>query len=73
MKTAGMDNTIADFLSQHTDDPDAIKNAKKRVAYGEYWCKDNEWKFMFGTVEDSDVGDLSIYWQLLTMITGYLG
>jgi hypothetical protein len=52
MKTLGFDNVLEDFKSEHDDDPDAIKNAKKRVQYGKYLCTINDWKFMYGRIEN---------------------
>ena len=48
---SAMEHTIADFLNQHTDDTDTIKNAEKRIAYGQYWCKEGKWKFIFGNAD----------------------
>jgi hypothetical protein len=52
MKTLGFDSVLEDFKSEHDDDPDAMKNAQKIVDYGNYWCESEEWKFMYGNVED---------------------
>ena len=57
MKTLGFETVLEDFISQHDDDPDAMKNTQKRVDYGNYWCQSNEWKFMYGMLED----DVRIY------------
>jgi hypothetical protein len=59
MKTLGFEIVCEDFKSEHKDDPGAIKNARKRIEYGEYWCAHQEWKFLYGTIEDSD--DVSIF------------
>ena len=67
MKTASMDNAITNFLEWHADDPDAIKNTEKRIAYSKHWCKQDKWKFMFGTEE---VSYLLFYGQLFMTITG---
>ena len=55
MKTLGFDNVLEDFNTKYDDDPDAIKNAKKRIEYGKYWCAPNDWKFMYGKIEDDVV------------------
>jgi hypothetical protein len=52
MKTLGFDTVLEDFNSEHDDDPDAMKNAQKIIDYGKYWCQPNEWRFMYGTLED---------------------
>ena len=55
MKTLGFDNVVEHFISEHKDDPDAMKNAKKRVKYGKYWCKPEDWKFLYGTINDVSI------------------
>jgi hypothetical protein len=59
MKTLAADNVLEDFISKHDDDPDAMKNEQKRIAYGEYWCGANDWKFMYGRIEDDVVSSFS--------------
>ena len=52
MKTLGFDIVCEDFKSEHADNPDAMKSAKKRIEYGKYWCTQNDWKFLYGKIED---------------------
>ena len=52
MKALGFDNVLEDFISEHDDDPDAIRNAQKRIGYGTYWCAQNDWKFLYGRIDD---------------------
>lgn len=52
MKTTSFDYVLEDFISEHEDDPDAMKNAQKRIEYGKKWCTPHEWKFMYGKIED---------------------
>jgi hypothetical protein len=48
----GLENVVDNFNAEHDDDPDAIKNAAKRVEYGKYWCAPSNWRFMYGRIED---------------------
>ena len=52
MKTLGFENVLENFNSQYADDPDAMKDAKKRIEYGKYWCTPLDWKFLYGNIED---------------------
>jgi len=52
MKTLAFDSVLENFISEHDDDPDAMKNAQKRIDYGKYWCTPNDWKFMYGRIDD---------------------
>src|ERR1700734_1348155 len=77
MKTLAFDSVLEDFSSEHDDDPDAMKKAKKRVNYGKYWCTPNNWKFMYGKIEN-DVSNflfIDIYSRRLqgTLDDIYLG
>jgi hypothetical protein len=58
MKTLGYENVLEDFNSEHADDPDAMKNAQKRIEYGKNWCTTHEWKFLYGRIED----DVRTFW-----------
>jgi hypothetical protein len=53
MKTLGFENVLEDFNSKHADNPYAMNNAKKRIEYGKNWCAPNDWKFMYGKIEDN--------------------
>jgi hypothetical protein len=55
MKTSGFDNVLEKFISEHEDDPDAMKNVKKRTKFGKYWCTQEEWKFLYGRIEDVSI------------------
>ena len=55
MKTLGFDNVLKIFNTKYDDDPDMMKNPKKRIEYGKYWCAQNDWKFMYGKIEDDVV------------------
>lgn len=52
MKTLGFDSVLESFISENDDDPDAMKNARKRIEFGKYWCTPMDWKFMYGSIED---------------------
>ena len=67
MKTQGYDSVLESFISENDDDPDAMKNAQKRIEFGRYWCTPTEWKFLYGRIED-DVRTSKFYSSSLTSI-----
>lgn len=52
MKTLAFDSVLESFNSENDDDPDAMKNAQKRIEFGKYWCTPKDWKFMYGGIQD---------------------
>ena len=52
MKIQALQVIQEDFTAQHSDDPNALKNAKKRVEYGKDMCTKEEWKFQYGKIDD---------------------